>query len=69
MVKKSIQHVKKCQNTKTRIIDSYFTPERKSRNRWFSGAFWGYKMGTLVRNGLNLQNFDFIKRFTLKPKA
>ena len=39
---------------------SHFIPSENTRkplaeNFWFSGAFRGYKMGTLARNGLNNQ--------------
>ena len=31
------------------------TPGADRKNLWFSGVFRGYKMGTLIRNGLKLK--------------
>ena len=41
------------------IINSFLAnipilyPLKTPENLWFSGVFWGYKMGTLARNGLS----------------
>ena len=34
------------------------TPGSDRKNLWFSGVFRGYKMGTLIRNGLKLKKIE-----------
>ena len=34
---------------------SHFIPPENTKNKSFSGVFWGYKMGTLASNGLKTE--------------
>ena len=43
---------------------SILYPLKKLENLWFSGVFKGYKIGTLVRNGLLLSKI-IVTRFWL----